>query len=228
MAIQVQGSVSGVAADVGGSTFKALHVHFKPLEYGALGHYRTNHRCVMVNAQAANSRLFEIRNSHATNLLIPTRLIIRWFSITGHTALIEDSIDVFKCTSFSVVDTTNTVTPSASAKRTDTMAAAPGNAVIRGVTVAGAAAGMTGGTLTKDGTSIGQLPSWLNQTAYATTNQFGVNDTRVLDVFDDVNGTHPFCFKQNEGFIIENRVLLGAAAGSSVYIDCSWAEVVGF
>jgi hypothetical protein len=35
-------------------------------------------------------------------------------------------------------------------------------------------------------------------------------------------------FSPNEGFIIENRVLLGAAAGSSVYIDFSWAEVTGY
>ena len=27
------------------------------------------------------------------------------------------------------------------------------------------------------------------------------------------------------GIEVENRVLLGAAAGSSIYIDCSWAEV---
>jgi hypothetical protein len=33
---------------------------------------------------------------------------------------------------------------------------------------------------------------------------------------------------QNEGIIIENRVVLGAAAASSVYIDFSWAEVSAF
>lgn len=45
------------------------------------------------------------------------------------------------------------------------------------------------------------------------------------DAFDDVHGTHPFVFAQNEGLIIENRVLLGAAASSGVFIEVSWAEV---
>jgi hypothetical protein len=199
------------------------HSTIKPIPYGALGHYRVNHRCALVASQAANSRLFEVRNTHATNLIVPTRLIIRWVQTAAHTAAIEDSLDVFKVTAFSAVDTTNTVTPTTSVKRAS-MAAPPGAAAIRGVTVAGAAAGMTGGTLTKDGGSIGQLPQWL-LAAQPTAGTVGV---QFIDNFDDVNGTHPFVFIQNEGFIIENRVLLGAAAGSAVYVDFSWAEVTAY
>lgn len=217
MPLQPQGN-SGVVAEVLGTTFRSLNVRDKPLEYN-IGHYRVNHRCALIATQAANSRLFELRNT-GTNLIIITRLLIKWLHTAAHTAAIEDSIDVFKCTGFTAVDTTNTVTPTASAKRTS-MTAAPGNAAIRGATVAGAAAGMTGGTLTKDGGSIGQLPKWL-LLAQPTA---GLVDPTVVDVFDDVNGTHPLTLVQNEGIEIENRVLLGAAAGSSVYIDCSFAEV---
>ena len=166
---------------------------------------------------------FEVRNT-GTNLLIPTRLVIKWLQTAAHTAAIEDSIDVFRVTGFSVVDTTNTVTPTASVKRTTGMTGAPGNAAIRGVTIAGASAGMTGGTLTKDGGATGQVPLWLTL-AYADPAQ---RNMAVLDCFDDVNGTHPYIFAQNEGLIIENRVLLGVAAGSSVYIDFSWAEVAAY
>jgi hypothetical protein len=127
-------------------------------------------------------------------------------------------------TGFTAVDNANVVTPSATVKRTNGMSGAPGNAQIRGVTVAGAAAGMTGGTLVKDGTSIGQLPKWLTL-AFADPQRL---DPTVLDAFDDVNGTYPLVLAQNEGFIVENRVLLGAAAGSSVYIDFSWAEVAAY
>lgn len=221
----LEGGTSAVLADVGEVAQKGLHVIPKPIA-ASVGHYRVNHRCVLVNTQAANSRLFEIRNTHATNLIIPTRLIIKWFSASAHTALIEDSLDVYKVTGFSAVDTTNTVTPTASVKRAS-MTAAPGNAAIRGVTVAGAAAGMTGGTLTKDGGSFAQMPLILAQAVMAATDTLS-RWFPYLDVFDDVNGTHPFVFAQNEGFIIENRALLGAAAGSSVYIDFSWAEVTAF
>lgn len=200
----------------------AQHSVSKPIP-SSIGHYRVNHRCALVNAQAANSRLFEIRNTHASNLLVPTRLVIKWLQNAAHTAAIEDSLDVFKVTGFSAVDTTNVVTPTASIKRAG-MAAAPGNAAIRGVTIAGAAAGMTGGTLTKDGGSVGQLPQWL----LAAVPTGGPVPPAVLDCFDDVNGTHPFVLAQNEGIIVENRVLLGAAAGSSVYIDFSWCEVAAY
>ncbi|SRR6266566_498211 len=222
MAIQIQGN-GGTVAEVGGSVFRAVHVHVKPLEWGTLGHYRANHRCALANTQAANSRLFEGRNTHATNLIVPTRFLIKWLQTGVHTAAIEDSIDVFRCTAFSAVDTTNTVTPTASVKRTS-MAVSPGALALRGVTIAGAAAGMTGGTLTKDGGSVSQTPLWLTL-AFTDPAQRNIV---VTDVFDDVNGTHPFVWVQNEGFEAENRVLLGAAAASSIYFDLSWAEVTAF
>lgn len=222
MPIQLQGN-GGVTAEVDDSSTRAARVVLKALGYGSLGHYRTTHQVTLANTQAANSRLFELRNT-ATNLIVLTRLTLRWLQTANHTAAILDSLDCYKCTGFTAVDTTNTVTPTVSVKRGSTMAAAPGGAAVRGNTVAGAAAGMTGGTLTKDGNPFAQLGKWL----VATQPTAGPVDPSVLDAVDDVNGTHPFVFAQNEGFIVENRILLGAAAGSVVYIDCSWAEVTAF
>ena len=193
-----------------------------PLPFATLGHYRATHRTVLLATQAANSRLFSLRNA-GPNLIIPTRLILKWLATAAHTAAIEDSLDVFKCTAFSVSDSVNVVTPGTSRKRTGNMAAAPGNAEMRGLAIAGAAAGMTGGTLTKDASSYGQLPQWFQAALPAQQ----ILDVR-LDAEDDVNGTYPFVFANNEGFEIENRVLLGAAAGSSIYIDFSYAEVAAF
>jgi hypothetical protein len=208
--------------DAGDGTFAELVVAVPaPLPFATLGHYRVTHRTVLVATQAANSRLFSVRNNGA-NLLVATRLIIKWLATGAHTAAIEDSLDVFKCTAFSVSDSVNVVTPAADRKRTS-MAAAPGGAEIRGLTAAGAAAGMTGGTLTKDPAAFGQLPQWFQ--AVLPTQQ--VLDVR-LDAEDDVNGTHPFVLAPSEGIEIENRQLLGAAASSSVYIDFSYAEVVTF
>lgn len=191
------------------------------LEYGVLGHYRAAVRMSIVALQAANSRLFELRNSSDSNLIIPTKINVQWLQTAAHTAAIEDSLDMFKVTGFTAVDSVNTVTPTISVKKTSGMAAAPGSAEIRHVTVAGAAAGMTGGTLTKDGSALAQLPQWL-LLAQPTG---GVVQPAIGEFIDDRNGGHPLVLAKNEGFIIENRVLLGAAAGSSVYIDVSWAEV---
>lgn len=184
----------------------------------AWSHYRVNHRCAIVASQAANSRLFELRNG-GTNLIMLLRLGITWLQTANHTAAIEDSLDAFKCTGLTAVDTVGTVTPVASIKRR--LMAAPGGAEIRGVTVAGAAAGMTGGTLAKDSSSFAQLPQWL----LAAQPTAGTVIPMRLEVCLDPRSFHPFVFEQNEGFIVENRVALGAAAGSSVYIDAEYVEV---
>lgn len=193
----------------------------KPHSYGSLGHYRFSIKVALANAQAANSRLFEIRNTDAANLIIPTRLEVRWTQIAAHTVAILDALDLFKVTGFTAVDTTNTVTPAMSKKRTSM-----GNttAAIRHVTVAGAAAGMTGGTLTKDANALGMMEQWL-LLALPTA---GTVVPIAREFLDDVNGTHPLVFAQNEGMILENRILLGAAAGSSVTIDFSYLEATKF
>jgi hypothetical protein len=219
MAIQIQGN-SGVVADVSGTTFRAQHVVVKPLEYGALGHYRTTVRINSTAAQAANSGLFEIRNTHATNLIIPTRLVIRALQTVAGTAQ-ENSVDCYRCTSFTASSTTNTVTPVSSVKRTS-MAAYPGGAAVRHLTLAGAAAGMTGGTRTKDTQAFATLP-YNVAAAINTTGIWG-----PLDALDDVNGTHPFVFAQNEGIWIENRVLNVTSYGITWFIDFNWAEVTAF
>lgn len=199
-----------------------LHVQPKPLSYGTLGHYRTTHRLTLAATQAANSRLFSVRNAHASNLIIPTRLVLKMYQIAAGTAQIA-GLDIFKVTGYSAVDTVNVVTPSASQKRAS-MNTAPGNAAVRGVTAGGAAAGMTGGTLTKDG-----APFW--QLSYAVAAAAGTNNTGgwgPYDVFDDVNGTHPFVFGPNEGFEIENRTLNTTSFGVELIVDFSWAEVTLF
>jgi hypothetical protein len=222
MAIQVQGN-SGVVAEVGGTTFRALHVHVKPLEYGALGHYRTAIKLTMAISQAANSRLFEVRDTHATNLLVLTRARVQVMPSGTITTQYAGEIGLFRCTGFSAVDTTNTVTPTASVKRTTGMVAYPGtSAAVRHNTVAGAAAGMTGGTLTKDGNELGNLMFSAVTMAAATL-------PAVQELMDDMNGTHPLVVQQNEGWEFENVVAGSATANAvQVTIDCAWADVTAF
>jgi hypothetical protein len=207
--------VSGTGAEVD-TLFKSLRFSSRPIDYGALGHYRVSVRVISTTAQVANSRIFEVRNA-GSNLMILTRLTMRALQVAAGTAQ-ENSIDCFKCTSFSAVDTTNTVTPVWSKKLT-TMGAAT-NLVVRALS--GAAAGMTGGTMTKDSNSFATLP-YSVAAAIATTYQWG-----PLDCVDDVNGTHPFVFANNEGFEIENRILNVTSYGIAWFIDCSLCEVTTY
>jgi hypothetical protein len=188
-----------------------------PYDYGTGGHYRVNHQCAIVNTQGANTRLFVLRNPSTTFNVIITRLTLQLLQTGAHTAAIEDSIDAYKLTTFTTLDTTNTVTPAAAVMHTSQMVAVANSlAQVRGVTVAGNAAGMTGGTSTKSGL-LTQLPIWFLAAAAA-------NPAVMAEIGDRV-GEHPLLLESNEGLLIENRVLLGAAAAASVYIDCSWAEV---
>jgi hypothetical protein len=220
MAIQLQGN-SGVVPEVDGTSVRGLRVVTKPLEYGALGHYRHSIKLIMATSQAANSRLWTIRNS-TTNLIVPTRLRIIVMATGTVTTGYRAQFDVYRLTSFSVSDSTNTATPTISVKRTSTMAAAPGGAAVRHVTASGVAAGMTSGTLTKDVNPIGTAFYWA-ATASASTAPV------VSETMDDVNGTHPFVLAQNEGLLIENTIVgSGTANVIEVIVDCSWAEVSAY
>jgi len=203
----------------------AGHVTNKPIPT-SIGHYRVAYRFAIIAAQAAGSRLFEARNT-LSQLFIPTRMQVKILSFAASTALIENSLDVYKGVGFNAVDTVNTVTPVAIAKRTTGFTAAPAGIDIRGVTAAGAAAGMTGGTITALANPFAQCPYVAAQAVMAATETLP-RFPNVTEIFDDVNGTHPFALEQNEGIVIANRVLLGAAGGAIVYVDLSYAVVTAF
>lgn len=217
------GNIAAVG-DKASSTTGALHTVVKPLP-ATVGHYRTSIQLTMATTQAANSNLFEVRNS-STNLLVLTRCRIGVYATGTVTTTYLGKWSLLRATSFSVVDTTNTVTPTTSVKRTTGMTAYPGNAQVRHVTVAGAAAGMTGGTLTKDANALAQTLVQCTTGPNATAGGFTVP---VVDLVDDTFGAHPLVAAQNEGWVIENTVVgSGTANVVQVYIDVSWAEVAAF
>ena len=217
MAIQIQGN-AGTVADVAGTTFRALNVNIKPVDYGSLGHYRTSVVITSTAAQAANSRIFEIRNT-GSNLLILTQMTLKAIQGAAGTAQIN-RLDVYKATSFSAVDTTNTVTPVSSVRRTSTMAAYPGGAAVRHLTLAGNVNGMTGGTLTKDTQAFGSLITPVAAAAQSSM--------LITDIVDPNPLTHPFVFSNNEGFVVESAVLNVTSYGYTWCVDCAWAEVTAF
>lgn len=223
MGVSVVGS-SGDIVEAGNRSYNSAasqHVQVKPIPYSTLGHYRLWTRFTMVTSQNANSRLWQVRNGHASNLIVPTRLRIIILPAGTITTAYRFEANLFKATTFTAVDTTNTVTPGAPSNKRSTMATTAG-AIFRHVTVAGAQAGMTGGTLTKDAVAIGAATGWV-ATAAATTLPL------ITEMLDDVNGTHPFVLVQNEGLEIENIVAgSGTANVIDVGVDFSWAECTAF
>ena len=216
----IEGGVSGALAGVGAESNSPIHVVQKALPHGALGHYRTAVKLTMATSQAANSRLFEIRNG-ASNIIVPTRIRVGILPTGTVTTSYGMEVALFRCTSFTAIDTTNTVTPTSSLKRTG-MAGYPGGAVVRHVTIAGAAAGMTGGTLTKDGNSLASCFAWASTAAATTVPVF-------QELLSDDFGGHPLVCATNEGFEIENVVVgSGTANVVQVILDVAWAELTAY
>lgn len=194
-----------------------------PFRYGATqGHYRANWRAAIVNSQAAGSRLFTIRNADASDLLVVTSLIIKVIQTGAHTAAIEDVFDVTKQTAFSADDTVNTVAAGGSSMYSAFARAFPGSAHVNGVTAAGAAAGMTGGTMTPDSGPIGQLPVWF-LAAEPTSAQ--VFQATLDDLVANQENSHPLVLAPNEGLAIANRIVLGLAAAADFMVDIAWTQV---
>lgn len=190
------------------------HVSLRAIPHGVLGHYSTSLRIVSTAAQVANARILALRNSHASNLLVLTGLRLRALQTAAGTAQ-ENALDAYKATSFTAIDTTNTLTPVVS-KRRAAMANAPGGAEIRNLNPA--AAGMTGGTLTKDALPFASLP-------YNVAAAIGSSMWGPVDAVEDAGAVHPFVFAQNEGLVVENRTLNVTSYGITWYLDVSWAEV---
>ena len=217
MALQLQ-LENGSLIGGGGTAFKGANVHAKPLDYGSFGHYRGTIAVTLVAGQASTSRLLELRNN-ASNWIIPTKVEVTVMPFGAVAVPYVLYIGMARCTSFSAVDTTNVVTPALSPLKS-TMPASPGGAQVRHVTAAGHSAGMTGGTLTKDGGYLSLFPAWIASVS-ATMQPL----TRDL-VASARHDMHPLICASNEGFVVEN-VNTGSATANNVVvlIDLAWAEV---
>ena len=188
-------------------------------------YWTVSHRTSLVASQAANSRLFEIANLTANSIVVLNRLRIEVIQTAAHTAAILDVIEAFRVSGFTAVDTTGSpVTPVAvPMKLGEGQVVTP--AVIRGNAVAGLAAGMTGGTLSKATFTSPFLSRGMWMLAAVPTTP-GTN-TMVAEWDPMLNGQSPMVFKFQEGFIIENSIALGVAAGSSVAIEADFGVGLG-
>lgn len=214
MALQLQ-LENGSLVGGGGAAFKGANVHAKPLEYGSFGHYRAIGVIGLATSQAANSRLFELRNA-AANWVILTSLEITVLPIGAVAAPYALYLGLHRCTAFTAVDTTNVITVTGNPVRTS-MPAAPGGVEMR--QSSGVAAGMTGGTLTKQTPYAGLVTAWAASVSVTT-------QPLTRELVKPVQAAHPFVFQSNEGVILENTVLGSASSNQLlVTVDLSWAEV---
>lgn len=218
MAISLIG-VGGATAEVETAS-KALRVTQRPLDAGALGHYRMSTTVALVVTQAANGTLFSFRWGDATRLCVPQYIRIQCLQTSAATATIMPSFEVVVARSFTVADsigTALTLTGNQFKKRTSM-----GTTLVSDIRKATVAAGLTAGTRTLDLEAILQMP-----TSQAITTPNAQLYSAFIDLSDGAE--HPLVFAQNEGFIVRGpSVVFGAAGTANLTIDMDWAEVAAF
>ena len=220
MSIQLQGN-GGTVAEVDGATFRAIRTTPKPIDHGALGHYRVAVTIPLVVTQTANGSLFSLRWGDATRFAIITKLRLSLMQTSAATATIYPNFSAFIARSFTVSDsagTAVTLTGNNMKKRTSM-----GTSLVTDIRYSAVAAGLTAGTRTLDAQPILILPT--SQTI-TTPNPAFVTQDMDVGVGD---GNHPVVLATNEGLIVQGpNTTFGAAGTANLIVDVSWAEVASY
>lgn len=227
MAIQIQGN-SGVVAEVDGTTFRALRVTNRPINYGALGYYRAGAVSgTLPAALAAGGELYQFRWPDATNLALVYKVQASAGANVAATAAGIVSLVMTAARSWSAAGsggTRLTLTGNNCKLRTSM-----GSSLVNDAGIASTAA-LTAGTKTLDTTNLGAIS--LGILTGAITTQVSGNILARGDgiLFDaDGEGFHPLILAQNEGFVIRNGATAWPAAMTwQLGVDTVWAEAAAF
>jgi hypothetical protein len=225
MAIQIQGN-GGVVADVDGTTFRALRVTGRPLNYGSLGIYQAGASTgTMAAALAANSEIYQFRWPDATNLAV---LYMARISAGANVAATAAALCQFRLTaarSWTVAGsggTRLTLTGNNCKLRTSMATSLVNDAGISST------AALTAGTKTLDTTDFANTTMGIGTGAITVA-----VDLRFLDVvylFDATSGmVMPYVMAQNEGFVIRTGAnAFPATMTWAASVSVLWAEAAAY
>lgn len=227
MAIQIQG-IGGTVAEVDGTTFRALRVTIRPVNYGSLGFYRIGAVSgTMAVSLGANAELFQFRWSDASNLAI---LYYLGISAAGNVAAGAATLLGFVATmarSWTVAGsggTRLTMTTNNAKLRTSM-----GTSLVNDIGIS-TTAGLTAGTKTLDATNIGAVAFACGTGAITTAMDLPLLRNGDGDLFNaSQEGFHPIVMAQNEGVIIRNHANAWPTGLTwNFAVQSAWAEAAAF
>jgi len=231
MAILQSGSTPANLAEVD-ATFKSLRQSNRPLDHGALGHYRyASQTGTIAAALAANAVLFAFRWGD-TALAAITFLKVRMQGNAAFTAAAANlglaAVIGRSYTANHTGGTAATATGNNLKMRTSfPTSKIATNGDIRIATTAALGAG----TITADTQAFANggpgRPNVVN--AAAATEYLLSTQPGSIDFSANVaNGEHPIILAQNEGIIVINRVVWPAAGTAEVSVEVAWTEVPSY
>ena len=195
-------------------TFKTLRTVIKADE--AVGSYQLSAATGSITTLAAAGTIFSFRWAPGTGqVCIIKRVSIGFNATTGFTAGQQMGYGMYFARSFTASDTVGTaITPilgNSNKNKTQSM-----TSIVTDVRIS-AAAVLTAGTRSLDTQPLGltyfYAPTTTAGTHLPTTNLVSYN-------VDD----YPLVLQNNEGFVITNQVLMGAAGVGTAYINVEWFE----
>jgi hypothetical protein len=218
MAIQIQGN-GGTIADVDGTSFRALRVANRPVDYGALGFYALNLVTgVMAAGLAANAEIFQARWTDATRFCAIFNLgcdgaggIVAFAAgVTKFEAMIARS-----WSADGSGGTAATITGNNNKLRTSMGTTLFG--AIRGSSTAA----LTAGTKTLDSQGIGATIASVGVVA-------GNVVVPVTEIFSATSNcdNHPIVLTTNEGVIV--RATVPATGTWTGGVSMKWAELTAY
>jgi hypothetical protein len=218
MPIQLQGN-GGVVAEVDGTGYRAQRVSLRPLDVGALGHYRASHLSgTMAAGLAANAAVFQFRWGDATRLCVVERFVLDGMagSATAFAAGFA-KFDLMVARGYSAQAASGTavsLTGNNAKSRTSF-----GSSLVT-LAQGSATAALTAGTHTLDAQPIGQISFGIG--VVVSVNYLG----QVILMGEDAPMRHPLVLATNEGLVLRATV-----PGTGTWqFGCSvqWSEVTAY
>jgi hypothetical protein len=226
MGIQIQGN-GGNIAEVDGTTFRALRVTARPIDYGALGFYQVGAVSgTMAAALGANSEIYQFRWPDATRFACPYSITTSAGANVAATAAALNAFHLTQARSWSAAGTGGTrftMTGNTGKLRTSM-----GTSLVNDIGIATTAA-LVAGTKTLDATNTTSIAVGIGTGAITTAINLQLIDPRT-PLFDcSQSGNHPIVYAQNEGFVV--RVGSNAFPATMTWhfgVTAAWAEVAAF
>lgn len=217
MAIQIQG-FGGTVAEVDGTTFRALRVTTRPVEFGALGCYaKAMLSGTMAAGLGALANIYSYRWGDATRLALVTQVRVGAGGIVAFAAgFATMTMKVGRTfTASHTGGTAGTLTGNNSKLRTSM-----GTTLLTDVRIATTAA-LGGGTVTLD---TDAMSAATGSTTVTAGTQFIPPSTQLYNT--EGQGEYPLVLAQNEGFVVQATV---PATGTWTFsVDTKWYEVASY
>jgi hypothetical protein len=216
--------VTGAAAEVGGTTFRALNVGLRPAGFREGDTYSIGLSSgIMAAALGANTELVQWRWADAFRFCVIRKIrLSACVSTTFFAAGVPWQVDIVKCNTWTAAGTGGTRAPILGGyKKRVNMDA---SLMLAGDIGVSTTAGLTAGTKVLEGTPM--------QVIVAPCPTAGPDGTMV--VADTIlwqhevgDGEHPLTLYQNEGFVIRN-VAIQALGTWQFRVQIDWLETEGY